>query len=337
MSTHTPLSFDQLYTLAPTVLLSYRTSRYFGDDNSVVLADFSPASQQSLRQLYAALLELLALTSQYRDQPIQLDILKATLERVGWADTLKQLQELEGNPDRAVAPHLDEVIHDVRGGSCMALALNLQLLQLGIGESEDSLRAFFMTRDHLKIMRNAIRDIDVDRYRADWEQKLHNVKLIVEKWSDSVYQLYNSAATILVDCRFSGNISERCLEFSALDRVLYNLVNNAVRHTADDQVHIVIFPLDEENPADVRFVIYNAVSAEHGQMLRERFGSQLNRLFAGGFTTGGTGLGMSICAQFIVNAYGLPDTDHALAERYLGATLIDDWFVSWFHWPVAAD
>ncbi|HYF62266.1 MAG TPA: ATP-binding protein [Herpetosiphonaceae bacterium] len=337
MSTNSPLTLDRLHALAPDSLHSYRASRYFGDDNSVVLADFAPASQQSLRQLYAALLELLALTSQHKDRPLPLDVLKTTLEAVGWSATLKQLQELEGNPDRAPAPHLDEVIHDVRGGSCMALALNLQLLQLGIGEAEDSLRAFFMTRDHLKIMRNAIRDIDAARYQADWEQKLHNVRLIVEKWSDSVYQIHNSAATILVDCRFDGNISERCLEFSALDRVLYNLVNNAVRHTADDQVHIVIFPLGGEHPRDVRFVIYNAISSEHGRLLAERFGDRIDQLFAGGFTTGGTGLGMSICAQFIVNAYGLQDTEQALAERYLGATLIDDWFVSWFHWPVAAD
>jgi signal transduction histidine kinase len=337
MSDHPALSFEQLYALAPAALPSYRTSRYVGDDNSVVLADFAPDSQQTLRDLYHALLELLALTGQYKARPIPLDVLKPALESLGWSATLKRLQELEASPDRPAAPHLGEVIHDVRGGSCMALALNLQLLQLGIAEAEDSLRAFFMTRDHLKIMRNAIRDIDVARYQADLEQKLHNVKLIVEKWSDSVYQLANSAATILVDCRFAGNISERCLEFSALDRVLYNLVNNAVRYAADDQVHIVIFPLDAESPRDVRFVIYNNISAEHGRLLSDRFGRQLSQLFAGGFTTGGSGLGMSICAQFVANAYGLQDTAQALDERYLGATRLDDCFVAWFHWPVAAD
>jgi len=61
------------------------------------------------------------------------------------------------------------------------------------------------------------------------------------------------------------------------------------------------------------------------------------RLFAGGFTTGGSGLGMSICAQFVANAYGLQDTAQALDERYLGASRLDDCFVAWFHWPVAAD
>lgn len=46
---------------------------------------------------------------------------------------------------------------------------------------------------------------------------------------------------------------------------------------------------------------------------------------------------MRICADFVCNAYGLPTVDQALGEGHLGARFIDEFFVAWFHWPVAAE
>lgn len=331
------LTNQQLANLAPLQLPFYRHNRYSGDDSGIVLADFTLESQHTIRGVYAAMLELLALCTAYKDQTLPRDGLKQLLDAAQWSHLMHQLQHLEASHATTHHDQVNEVMHDVRGGGCAALSINLQLIALDIVDLNDTLRVFFLTRDHLKIMRSAIRDLDPPRYEADYSQKLHNVKLIVEKWTDAVHKYATTSAHVSVDCQFDGNISERCLEFAALDRVLYNVLNNAVRHTADETVHLAIFSLAGEHPHDVRFVVYNAITAAHQHILQAKFGSDINRLFAGGFTTGGTGLGMHICAQFVTNAYGLGSPKHALAERHLGAKIIDEQFVVWFHWPIAAD
>jgi len=54
----------------------------------------------------------------------------------------------------------------------------------------------------------------------------------------------------------------------------------------------------------------------------------------GGFTTGGTGLGLRIAADLVGRAYGVP---HEMLpyDEYVGAKLVGRTFVSWFHWPLA--
>ena len=37
---------------------------------------------------------------------------------------------------------------------------------------------------------------------------------------------------MFVDCRYEGALTECCLESAAIDRIFYNLVNNACRHAA---------------------------------------------------------------------------------------------------------
>ncbi|MBA3469874.1 MAG: HAMP domain-containing histidine kinase [Herpetosiphonaceae bacterium] len=337
MNQPNPLALAQLQALAPPTLPSLRASRYFGDDNSVVLADFTPADQAVIKEMYATLITLMGHLRQQKDTAFDLPSLQALLTQLSWPALIKQLQQLGTTMPEHAATHLGEAIHDIRGGSFAALSINVQMLSLGLVEDDDLLRIFFLVRDHLKIMRNAVRDIDLQRYRADWEQKLHNVKLIVEKWTNTIHKVSNSSAQIELDCQFDGNISERCLEFSALDRVLYNMVNNAVRHTADKVVYLSIFPADPAQPHDVRFVIYNAIAPEHRQTLQQHFGDNLNQVFGSGFTTGGSGLGLRICAHFVANAYGIHSFEEATSAGYFGATLLDSYFVNWFHWPVAAD
>jgi len=68
-----------------------------------------------------------------------------------------------------------------------------------------------------------------------------------------------------------------------------------------------------------------------------RDGGNLRSLFQGGFTTGGTGQGMRICAHVVRHAYGLTDYDQALNVGYVGARLLTDYFVAWVHWPIVRD
>ena len=135
-----------------------------------------------------------------------------------------------------------------------------------------------------------------------------------------------------VDSYFDGNISECCVEFGALDRILYNLINNACRHTAADEIRLLILPLPGER--DLRFVVSNRVSLEDEAQLAAR---ELRDLFQPGISSTGSGFGMTVAADFVTNAYGLGSRKRAVEKSYLGAKLVDHRFTAWFHWPIAAD
>ena len=128
------------------------------------------------------------------------------------------------------------------------------------------------------------------------------------------------------------------MEFGALDRVLYNLVNNACRHTASGRVKLSIHshPVGDEQPDDLRFEVSNPVDEADGRHLRNR--GDLAALFQPSVSSTGSGFGMTVALDFVSNAYGLPQREQALAGRYLGARLTpENDFVAWFHWPVADD
>ena len=51
-----------------------------------------------------------------------------------------------------------------------------------------------------------------------------------------------------IRCDFSGAIAETCIEFSALDQVLYNTMNNAIRESdprAGVRLHLLADRIDE--------------------------------------------------------------------------------------------
>jgi signal transduction histidine kinase len=143
---------------------------------------------------------------------------------------------------------------------------------------------------------------------------------------------------IFIESHFDGNISECCVEFGALDRVLYNLLNNAGRHAGDGGVSLVLLPMPSAQQADdLRFIILNRVSEVHRRRLLEiSDGSDdLRHLFNPGVSTTGSGLGLAIVGDLVANAYGLSDRLETLRGRYLGARLIGDTFATWFHWPLS--
>ncbi len=330
-----PISSEQLYALAPGVMPSYRQLRYDGDGIALDIGSLTPADRQIVELIYGRLIDLLALLRGHRESPDE------TLRRLGaygadvdWGELSRRVRGLSPAGDDPVRA---KVFHDLRGGGFLALSIYLQMFEMGMVRAEDTHRMFNLTRDQLKIMRNSVRGIDPQGFEQDCDRRLHHIDLLLEKWgAGEGHRLQEHSAEIRVDCRFSGAVSERCLEFSALDRVLYNLINNATDYSADGLVYLSVLPLGEQ-PEHLRFVVFNRASEQQRATLTGRFPSGPGQLFRGGFTTGGSGLGMRICADFVCNAYGLPTVDQALGEGHLGARFIDEFFVAWFHWPVAAE
>ncbi len=114
-----------------------------------------------------------------------------------------------------------------------------------------------------------------------------------------------------------------------MDRILYNLVNNATRFSADNRVDLWIFPIGD----DIRFVVANAVEAPAEAWLEERTEGDLGQLFRGGITRGGQGIGLSNCAALVAAAYGQQGPLKAVESGCLGADVLDGVFHAWFHWP----
>jgi signal transduction histidine kinase len=332
-----PISLDQSYALAPVDLPSYRQIRYDGDGMALDIDALTSEDRRIIELLYQRLGDLLAILRGHRDNPEethrQLGVYGSSVD---WGGLIQQVRDLGGS-SQSDDPTRAKVFHDLRGGGFMALSVYLQLIRLGLVQSEDTHRMFNLTRDQLKIMRNSVRGIDAEGFERDRDHRLHHIDLLLEKWGGGEgHRLQSGSAEVLVDCQFHGAVSERCLEFSALDRVLYNLVNNATAHSADGRVYINILPLGA-NPENLRFVIFNRADDQQRDRILARFPVGPGQLFRGGFTTGGSGLGMRICADFVCNAYGLPSVDAALAEGHLGAKFLDGQFVAWFHWPIAAE
>jgi signal transduction histidine kinase len=333
------LPADKLYALAPRTIAFYRNLRYQGDGMGVQIADFSPNDRALIARVYQIIADILDLLREQRDHPdVAIPMLSRFTHESGWRSLVVDIRSL-GDEIPAVPETklLRQVIHDLRGGGFLALWVYLQLIDSGFVQPADLHRMFFLARDQLKIMRNSVAGLDPAGDARDHAHQLHGVDLLIEKWAGSDHRLQERAAQISVDSHFMGDIAERCLEFSALDRVIYNLINNAVLNSADEQVHMAILPLQLDGQEHLRFVVANRVSAEQLGRLAARFPEGPGALFQGGFTTGGNGLGLRICADFICNAYGLSSVEQGLAEGHFGAALLDDIFAAWFHWPVAAE
>jgi len=164
--------------------------------------------------------------------------------------------------------------------------------------------------------------------------KIHGTDFIVEKWRGSSLRSGDRTLQLAVECAGNVAISECCVEFGALDRILYNLINNASRHAASAALSLSIFPIPDAEGGNLRFVLTNSVAPADAAHLGTL---DLRTLFRAGVSTTGSGYGLSVAAEFVANAFGITSVEKAVDEQYLGARLDGEVFRAWFHWPVVAD
>jgi hypothetical protein len=55
--------------------------------------------------------------------------------------------------------------------------------------------------------------------------------------------------------------------------------------------------------------------------------------YRGGF--GSPSNGLRIVSELVGRAYGVPSTEAMTKGGYVGAKIVDDGFVGWFHWPLS--
>lgn len=326
--------FPGLADQLPVQLRNLREQRYQGQDFDTTLSVLSPSDQERTRLVYGYAKDVHLCWLSMRDAPdwealrakvltILLPTLRAAAKELG-RETMAQ----RAHDEAAFA--LGKVLHDLRGGALMSLQLYAHMAESDADPAH--LRgAAYLARDQAKIMRNALPDLDPEVRSADEAEKPHFMQTVVEKWGGFRFESADrQPGQVDMYCAYDGLLASCCLEASAVDRVVYNYINNAVRFSAGPSIRMEIAPVGDNA---VRWIVANPITRDQTQWLRSETSGDLSRLFLGGVTRGGNGLGLSNCADFVAAAFGLPDIDSALKGRYLGAVAENNWFVAWAHWP----
>lgn len=332
--------YPGLASQLPSTLRNLRTQRYQGEDHDASLSVLSPSDRQRIRALYDYAKGVHLCWLSMREAPawevlrekvvsLLLPPLSTAAKELG-QDTMASLV----NDTSALS--VGKVLHDLRGGALMSLQLYAHMA--GWDADHGHLRsAAFLARDQAKIMRNALPELDPEVRSADEAEKPHPMQTIVEKWDGFRFESADHQPGLVdVTCEYDGLLASCCLEASAVDRVVYNYMNNATRFSAGPTIRLEILPLGNNA---VRWIIANPVTRDQAKWLVHETKGDLSQLFRGGLTRGGNGLGLSNCADFVAAAFGLPDIDAALEGKYLGAIVEDGWYMAWAHWPAlyAAD
>lgn len=324
---------QQLLDLAPSDLVVRRKDRFDGGGYSVPLNRFVPEDVSRILQTYNTVKRIYDLWLYMRETP-NYRLLREAILRVGDNDFLTMVQSIGVHTYQAGEndPLIHKVVHDIHGGSLVGLTGYAALLQQNPDKALYIRKSVFLARDHAKMMRNAVENLDPDVRAADESIKIHSITDYIDKLDDIRFHMASKQVEIELDCQFHGNISNRCLETSAIDRILYNFINNAARFAHDDKVVVTIFPINEQI---VRWVISNRISEEHKEWLAENApAANMKELFQRGVTRGGRGLGLSTCADFISSCFGVHPPEKAVEDGYLGMQIVDDHIHAWFHWPM---
>ncbi|TVP76834.1 MAG: ATP-binding protein [Gemmatimonadales bacterium] len=323
--------------LAPVPLRSHRKDRYRGSDRGRSVSDFLPPDREHLYSLYRALQSLYQYWLDHRPEPDPTAL--ARHNRAFASPPLVGSAEALGTATLAAPAGADaalrRAIHDLRGGALFALRLYGELGEEELEEDPDLLRAgVFLARDQAKIMRHLLVDLDPEGRARDEEERIHSLDDVVAKWQGFEARTPPAApvrrARVSVRSEWSGGLASCCLEASAVDRILYNLVNNALRFTVDGEIALRIVPVPE---SALRWVVTNAISPDQAGWLDRNAGHLGARLFHGGRTRGGTGTGLTTPGELVASAFGLRDLAEAVGEGYLGARWSTDQVHIWFHWP----
>jgi len=323
-------TLEAMLDLAPIELPNFRVRRYRGDNLCLPISEFLEEDQDRLRKLYTYLQQLLAI--------LEGDHASASISRleeflkIQTPDSLADLVREFGAASYAArpSPNLAKTIHDLRGGGLTPLIGQLQIAQWMRVTEATANALYFLSRDHLKIMRNALLGLDDVKREADLLPKAHSTDFIVKKWQGATLRGPRFDVRLQVECLQATAISECCVEFGALDRILYNLINNACRHTAGHTIRLVLFPVPQPDGENLRFVLTNSVSTADLAHLRTL---NLGMLFEEGYSTTGSGYGLAIATEFVSHAFGLKNPSQAIEGGYLGAAILDVEFAVWFHWP----
>lgn len=259
---------DRLVALAPTELRSCRSRRFDGDGFGVDLSAFGPDDRARLARIYAVV-DAVGRAAAVESPEALGDRLLAIDE----AALTRDAQAIGSDTPAAVTgeTRVRQLLHDVRGGGLQVLLGAAELLRYDPTAVELVPNGAAAARDHAKIMRAGFPALDPARYAADEAARVHSIDGFVATWDGMTVRRGERVVTVGVECEYRGSITARCLETAAIDRVMYNYVNNAVRFAADGRVTVWIF---RTGPRVVRWVVHNAMTADDRAWLDRATGAR---------------------------------------------------------------
>ena len=317
-----------LLALAPLQLRNFRKTRSCSDQLCIDLEQLAERDQLLIHRLYESLSEFLyILANTSTDDAGKWVSIILWNEQHDLDKTIDEVNELgAASQESSESEERTKAMHDVRGGALSALLGRLQLLDR-LPRDEAQLKTLFvLARDHLKIMRSALVGLDESRRTADRRPKSHDVDLALEKWHETVIgpRWHEKPVRLFVDCRHKGALTECCLESAAIDRIFYNLVNNASRHAVGGRLEMAIFHVPDAAGDCLRFVLSNEVNETDAAYLNSLVqgggadsvskgtGQSIFTLFEPAVSSTGSGYGLTVVADFVADAFGLRTTARKL-------------------------
>lgn len=224
------------------------------------------------------------------------------------------------------------ILHDLRGGALIhIIALAEALLADSDANARESLA--LLARDHAKVMRHSLVGLDEDRRRLDAEHRLHGTANLEPRLA--LIELHNPEGAVRVDFAASwhGDFAVNCLEFTTVLKQLYNLLDNAARHTADRRILVRASSWPAVDPSSVRFVVANALrAADRDALTLDALGGLWR-----GYSTTGSGMGLAASASLVAEAFGLEKADRAVDLGYVGSRVTESGYLAWLHWPIVSE
>jgi len=325
LSTPIPLN------IAPQDLRIARTTRYDGGGFSVSINDFAPGDISILLQVYQSVKSIYDLWLYMGNNP-NYQLLRSQLSLFCTKDFILKARTIGIASNRLDNSSLElgKACHDLNSGALNALVGYAKLISRLPEDDKLVRKAVFLARDHAKMMRNILPDLDEPTRAADEIVKLHRISEFVNKWDELIVEIDSRQIQIVAQSDFDCFITNRCLESSAIDRILYNYINNAMRFCAGESVHLNVIAI---NQFVSRWIVTNPVTTTQSLWLQENLDNQLFGLFEGGYTRDGRGIGLSNCRDLIAASFGVPP-ERAIKQQYLGATVSNHIYSAWFHWPI---
>ncbi len=322
---------------SPRHLSVLRRSRYHAQDIELTLYDVPLRARRAIRKLYRHLVELTYLLRPWLDNPefpttMAEQRLRTFVLTAKWSHMIGALKDVTPTQTQIDSERVHRVIHDLRGGALSSLSLYLQLAESGDLHAQDIPHMVLLANDHAKMLRTAISDLDRIRYTHDELFMPQPIDAVVQHWRSVLYRI-DSGQSAHVTCKSQvyGYIADSVIELAALERVLYNLVNNAVRHTAHEDVDIDISYIDESREF-VRFTVSNSLTTAQADQLSVLTANRPERLILLPLTTTGSGLGLGICADIVSHVFQT-DVDEILRQQYFTVSWKSRFNVS-FVWPM---
>lgn len=211
--------YDEAAGLVNRDLRVFRRDRYRGESLGVPLDSLDPRDLASIVLLYEAVSSVYELWRYMDPDARNGELVWRRLDSTLNAELLSRLAQL-GSLTEPPTQLVSAALEDAKFG---ALAPLKRILGNPTARGEDALRsAVTLCRDHSKILRNAFTDLDVGIRAADESPKVHSLKSAVSKLSSPPHSI---EVHLESDCA----VSSRCLETSALDRILYSFLRKLNR------------------------------------------------------------------------------------------------------------